>query len=602
MSLICGIVSRKDPGFASAAALQAMLDITRHRARDGQETFVDPTEGIALAYSHTATFGQPKDVPSWHQDDDVVAAVDGEIYDPSSHLEGRAASFKSSRASAVVASYETRPDSFPAALDGVFGLFLWDRQAKILHLSTSRFGQKLVYYYEDPERGLAVFSTELKGILAHPAVPRQLDERIIPLYLGVNLTPAPFTLVNGVRKMLAGERLSFTQTETKAESYWRPALESGPDDFDYWLSRTRSELPQAVKRTVGEAEKVGVYLSGGVDSAVVLAALTQSDVAEVQAFTLAYKGNATTYDLPWAERIASATGTKHQIVTIDPETDVTPELMSSLLGQIDEPFYSASRVVNEYFLGQASVAAGFDSIVTGATHNVNLSKVRKLRAANTSFETRTLEETLHEGLLVTSGNSSSLIRRMNDILVQQPDLTILQEASLGNRGVLENLDQIQVLQLDKALRSAQGFNSLFWQFVPPLYRFEERTPFLDTQMALLIFSVPAIFKGIESKDSEKALLRESFRDILRIDFSQREHEGFPRAPMPSWLNRMLIPSLKVLADDGIVTQQYLLWLGKRFQRGRKGAEKEAWKWFVFACWYQFQIKQTDPFAGIRGRA
>lgn len=60
----------------------------------------------------------------------------------------------------------------------------------------------------------------------------------------------------------------------------------------------------------------------------------------------------------------------------------------------------------------------------------------------------------------------------------------------------------------------------------------------------------------------------------------------------------MVPSLLVLAEDGIVTEKYLRWLEKNFQQGRKRARIEAWQLFVFACWYQFQIKQTDPFASV----
>ena len=372
-----------------------------------------------------------------------------------------------------------------------------------------------------------VFSTELKGVLGHPGVPRELNHRSLSLYLSVNHIPSPFTLAKGVRKMLPSECLSFLPDQRKSHRYWRPDLEPGPHEFDHWLTRTHSEMVDSVKRTVGDAERVAVYLSGGVDSSAVLAALAESDVTDVQAFTLAYRGNETTYDLPWAEQVATATGSQHHILTIDSETDATPELMSTLLSQIDEPYFAASRVLKEYFLGQASCTAGFNSILTGSTHNFNLQRFRALKEADSSFGARTMEETLRAGFLVNSGTRASLIDRMDQILVQPPDMTIIQEAVLANREVLEDFDQVRILQLDKALRSALGFNNLFSQHIPPLYGFEERTPFLDTQMAQFIFSVPPIFRGIESKEFDKALLRESFRDILKSDFSQRMQEDIP---------------------------------------------------------------------------
>ncbi len=96
----------------------------------------------------------------------------------------------------------------------------------------------------------------------------------------------------------------------------------------------------------------------------------------------------------------------------------------------------------------------------------------------------------------------------------------------------------------------------------------------------------------------KALTKECFRDTLQVDPNQREKRAFPNPPQPSWLSRMLVPGLKVLADDGLVKADSLRKLDEDFQLGKKGAKREAWQWFVFSCWYQFQIKQTDPFASV----
>ena len=596
MSLICGILSQNDPTLASPEALEAMLDVTRHRARNGQRTLIDAESGIALGYCHTATFGQREDVPSWYEDDGFVAAVDGDIYDADSHLNNGLLTGRRSESAAVVAAFLSGEPAFPAGLDGVFSLFLWDRKRRNLYLRTDPLGHKLLYYYEDSEKHLVVFSTELKAVLAHPSVPRRLEDRFLPLYLSAGITPPPFTLVGGVRKLRPAECLRFSSTETKANRYWRPALETGPDDLDYWAQRTRSELTQAVNRTIGDSKKVAVYLSGGLDSSAVLAALKQSEVPEIQAFTLAFKGDSDTYDVDGAIHIASVTKTKHVIITVDPEADVTPELMSILLGQIDDPFESASRAVNELFLSKAAAETGIDSALTGGMPNFSLRRVRRLRAADPSFASGSLSQSLGASFQTPVDMTEE---RMNQALVQPVDMTVIQEAALANQEIVEGLDQPRTIQLDRQLRSASGRDSAFYQFIPPLFGFEERTPYLDTKMVELALSVPSRFKGLESAEFERAPLREAFGDILETDFGQREKRGFPRAPLPSWLRQILLPSLKPLADDGIVTPKYLTWLEKNVALGRKRAQKEAWHWFIFNCWYQVNIKRNDPLGDVR---
>ena len=595
MSLICGIFSRSDPHLASAEALQAMLAVTRHRAKDGYETFGDPVAGIALAYCHTATFGQRKDTPSWHEDDGVVAAVDGEIYDAASHSLGGQPSIASPHAGAVVASFETDATTFPGRLDGVFSFFLWDRRQATLHICTDPMGHKLVYYYQSADQSLFVFSTELKAVLAHPAVPRQLDETVLPLYLSLGLATAPFTLAKGIRKLRAAECLSLAPGNTKAKRYWRPTLETGPDDFDYWVSRSRDEFVQAVRRSVSGAQKVGVHLSGGLDSSNVLAALKESEVSDIQAFTFAFKDHRSEYDLAWAERVARATETPQQVVLVDPEAEVTPELLALLLRQLDEPFDSAARVVNEFFLGQALSQAGINSALTGAAPSASMGLVRELRAADDSFESLTLEESLEAAF---SRRRRMNEERVNVALRQAPDWTILRDASLANREVVQGLDQAQAIILERRLRSATSRDCLFYQSTPPLLGLEERTPFLDTDMGLVITSMPPVFRGLESPQFNRAPFSEFSWPSLNVDFRQREERGYPGVPMPSWLRKALADILRPLADDGIVTEEYLGWLDKSVQQHRKRAINEAWMWLILSCWYQFQIKQNDPLASV----
>ena len=367
MSLICGILSRSNPELASHEALDAMLRASRHRARDGTSTFIDAADGIALAHAHTATFGQRPEAPPWYEDANLVAAVDGDIYDATSYLKSPIDEDANPSGAAVAASHEADPENFSAALDGFFSLFLWDRRSKTLHISSDNLGHKLLYYYDDRARGLLVFSTELKGVLAHPAVPRELDHAVLPLYLTKSNIAPPYTLAKGVDELRPAECRTSTPSSTTPKRFWQPELETGPDDLDYWSGRLLDELVAAVRRTAGAAQKVAVHLSGGIDSSLVVAAIKAAGGIEAQALTLTFKDKSNSLDIEGAQRVAALTGTPQQTIVIDAEAEVTPELMSTLFRQIDEPFDSASRLAGEYFLGQAATQAGLNSSLTGAT-------------------------------------------------------------------------------------------------------------------------------------------------------------------------------------------------------------------------------------------
>ncbi len=232
MSLICGVLQRGEPARSAgdlAEELKAMLAVSPHQERDGLRSFVDPVAGVALAYCHTATFGQRADQPGWPEDDAAVAGVDGEVFDAASHLPGQKARFGSARAGAVVGCYSADAEAFPAALDGVFSLFVWDRRLQTLQLSSDRMGHKLVYYYEDVARRLLVFSTELKAVLAHPAVPRQLDERVLPLYLQLGFVPGRCRSRKGfasfARPSACPSRRPKPEANASGGRSWRPVRE-----------------------------------------------------------------------------------------------------------------------------------------------------------------------------------------------------------------------------------------------------------------------------------------------------------------------------------------------------------------------------------------
>lgn len=486
-------------------------------------------------------------------------------------------------------------EAFQAALDGVFSLFVWDRRSRTLQLSSDRMGHKLVYYFEDRSRHLLVFSTELKAVLAHPAVPRQLDEGILPLYLRFGFVPGPLTLAKGVRKLRPAECLSFAVAETSSKRFWRPELETEVGDSNYWVERTRGQIVSAVGRSIGAAEKVGVNLSGGIDSSVILAATKQGGFGDIQAFTLAYKGQAANEDVAWALRVAQICGVPHQTVVVDAETELTPELMSSLMRQSDEPFISAGRFVSQYFLGRAQQAAGIDSTLNGTFTSplFNLRRVRKLAEAGQTFES--LDRALRAGLERSSYFHDN---RLNLALATPVDEAAqLREASLVNREVVDGLDPIQGMTLAILLRWSASRFSLYFQLIPPLLGLEERAPFLDSELVLFTLAVPPTIRGVEAQRLDKTLLHVCFRDQLQLNFRQRRHAAFPNPPWPGWLAQMIVPSLKPLAEAGIVRPEYLRWLQRNLKQGRKRAQTEAWLWFVLSCWYQFQIKQSDPFAG-----
>ncbi len=99
---------------------------------------------------------------------------------------------------------------------------------------------------------------------------------------------------------------------------------------------------------------------------------------------------------------------------------------------------------------------------------------------------------------------------------------------------------------------------------------------------------------------DSGIVPSCFQNLLQTDFSQREKRAYPSTPLPSWLSESLVQQLQGLVDEGLVNRRYLDRLAQKHREGRKRARMEAWQLFVFYCWYNFHVKQRDPFDAFSG--
>jgi asparagine synthetase B (glutamine-hydrolysing) len=565
-----------------------MMDVSKHRARDATRTFVDPAQGVALGFGYTATFGLDPCRPSWLENEDLVVAVDGQV-DPGT------VPIQTDRAASPVGhtiAYRFHQDepSFPAGLDGVFSFVLWDRHTSRLYLSSDPIGHRYVYYYWEPDRRVLVFSSELKGVLAHLAVPRSLEPDAVVAYMGLGVVPPPMSFVKDVSKLLPAECLVFEGSGVEARRFLQVEIEGGPDDEGYWVPRVRQEFLAALERSAGGASKVGVYFSGGLDSSNVLAGLKVLGAPKAEAFTLVYNGHSDDYDIAWAREVAGKLGIAHHIVRVDVEAEITPGVVATALDQMDEPMLSTLRSFNEVFLSRATLGRGLTTALNGSTPSFGLSRVRRMieRAGYTTAEE------LFLGFMVRYHFS---LEEMEHATGRKPDPDVLHRLSYVNEALCSGLDDLQRLILSARLGVNTLRDTLFFEQMPPLFGQEQRSPFRDTKLVTLQLSVPPRLRGMESAEYEKRLWKRAFEDLLPAGLSEREKRAYPAAPKPAWLKAILLPRLRVLVEDGILRPGYLEWLGTKLDKGRRG-EFESWHWFWFAWWYVRTIRQEDPLDGM----
>ena len=378
--------------------------------------------------------------------------------------------------------------------------------------------------------------------------------------------------------------------------YWRPEFEAGPKELAFWVERTRTELVDSVGRVLGGASRAAVFLSGGLDSSCVLAAAKMTGLSALLGLTITYKGHPNRdIETAAAEQVGAILQVPQRTITVDPETDVTPEVLSQMFSQVDEPYRETIRLINEHFLVSAAREAGFDSILNGAAAGNTSVVSGGLLKLDSGFQSRDLDEALEASYRLL-GNFD--VERIGSAVAGSLDTALWRENAKANQELLSGLPPLQAAELEFRLRASTHWSYLFAQCSPPFQGAEERTPFMDTRMALLNISIPGEVTGLHSKRLERAALRGSFSDVFGPEFGRRKEWGYPRAPYPSWLPRIFRPTIESLAEDGVLKPEYLTQLEAAMGEDAKKTRTEVWRWFAFACWYQFQIRGVDPFATL----
>src|SRR6185369_16551305 len=228
-------------------------------------------------------------------------------------------------------------------LNGIFAFAIWDRSRRELFLARDRLGIKPLYYAEVGDQ--LVFGSEMKVILAHPRITREIDLIALNEYLSFEYVPSPRTIVRGVRRLEPGHVLRFDKNGLRSWSYWRLSLarsESQPPvDWRDHAVRLREVLRDAVRQELVSDVPVGVLLSGGLDSSTIAAFMTELYPGTVESFSIGFEEDSFD-ESPYARRVAQHLGTKHNelIVTSKMAAEVVPSITSFL----DEPFGDSSLI------------------------------------------------------------------------------------------------------------------------------------------------------------------------------------------------------------------------------------------------------------------
>ena len=395
---MCGIAGfagdANDPRWtdgSAAARLSAMCNAIHHRGPDDSGYGV--LRGAAIGMRRLSII----DVAGGHQpmsneDGSVHIVFNGEIYnfrDLQTRVRARGHRLATrSDTETIVHLYEDLGPRVVHELRGMFAFAIWDERRARLFIARDRLGIKPLYYWPTP--GGVAFASELRSLLTLPELPRAVDPDAVVEYIALGYVPEPRSILAGVCKLPPGHLLEWSREDgLRVEPYWSPvrAERTGIDAREA-IEETRRLIEESVTLHLESDVPLGAFLSGGIDSSGVVAAMSRVMQQPVRTFSIGFREREFDESV-YAAEVARALGTRHTALVVRPDADM---LFEEVARALDEPFGDPSALptflVSHLARRDVTVALsgdGGDELFGGYTRYLELNRATELPAAARSL-------------------------------------------------------------------------------------------------------------------------------------------------------------------------------------------------------------------------
>ena len=372
---IAGFLSAHRPPDDAAGVLTRLRQTLAHRGPDDHGEFLSEDRCCGLTNARLAILdlSAAGHQPMRSADGRYVIVFNGEIYnflELRAELEAGGAVFRSrSDTEVVLQLYERHGAACVDRLRGMFALAVWDERERTCFLARDPLGIKPLYYYHDDPRGLLVFSSELRSLLATGLVPRQLDPQGMYGYFRSGSVPEPLTMIAGVRCLEPGTRMHWQNGQITRERFWSLGFSPENGEARDPADTVRAALLESVEQHFVSDVNVGLFLSGGIDSTAVLALARANGRENIRTFSIGFADDAAADESPIARRTAEHFGAQHAEWRLDRVSGRA--LFDDFLPHVDQPSvdgfntFAVSRFTREQGIKVALSGLGGDELFGG---------------------------------------------------------------------------------------------------------------------------------------------------------------------------------------------------------------------------------------------
>jgi asparagine synthase (glutamine-hydrolysing) len=603
--------------------LSDMCDVIRHRGPDDQGLWT--SDGVALGMRRLSIIdlstGQQ---PIFNEDSTVATVFNGEIYnfrELRSDLERRGHRFATATDTEVIVhAYEEWGTDAIRRLRGMFGLAIWDARTRTLMLARDRVGIKPLYYAQSPSR--LYFGSELKSLLCAPDLPRDIDLDALDHYLSFLYTPRDGSIFRGIHKLLPGHLLVWRDGKTSISRFWNPRVEETFAGSEAEATeQLGSVLADAVRSHLVSDVPLGAFLSGGIDSSVVVGLMSRVSADRVKTFSIGFDEPGFD-ELTYARRVASHFGTEHHEFVVRPDGVA---ILDDVIHHFDEPFADASAIPTWYvssiareYVTVALSGDGGDELFGGYDRYLPHPRVARFdRYATATL--RKLAATCAEHWPRAARGKNFLRHVARDHVGRYLDsiryFSADDKAALLTADVREHLrgsDAEARLGAHFAPYAHLPWNSQMMHFDADTYLPEDvlvkvdrmsmahslecRVPLLDNEVLDFASTLPADFKIRNGR--RKHVLKEVARALLPPDLIDRRKHGFS-VPIGVWFRG----SMRELFADTLLSQKsrargyfdqsFVARLVDEHLSGTRDHTLRLWQLVIFERWHAQYVDRTS---------
>ncbi|NQT21737.1 MAG: asparagine synthase (glutamine-hydrolyzing) [Planctomycetes bacterium] len=622
---ICGLINL-DGSPADGELLATMARMMKHRGPDDLGVYTDGPAGIGMVRLSVIDLAGGHQ-PMHNEDESTWMVCNGEIYNFPELRKDLAKRghqlYNRSDVETIVHLYEEHDAGFPNHLRGEFAVAVWDAPRRRMVLARDRLGVKPLHYYNDGK--VFLFASEIKALLCHPAVKREVDPDAINEFLTWNYVPDPFTAFKGIRKLPPAHVLVFENGRERISQYWNISYDidtkSSVEDL---AEKVLAELSEAVKIRLISDVPLGAFLSGGVDSSAVVALMAQHSGRPVKTFSIGFE-EADFNEVEYARIVAERFGTDHEEFIVKANA---AEIIDDILWYLDEPFGDSSAiptfVVSKIASSRVKVVlsgdggdetfAGYERYQweMGRRHFTRIPKF--IRTGLFQPLSRLLPEAVYGKHFLNHISLEDDQRYVNLMscfsnVVKSQLYTDDFRAKLSAVDCSESLmkhfrahndsDYLTRMMYVDAKTYLTGDCLVKTDRMSSANSLEVRVPFLDHKVTEIAATIPSDLKlraGVS-----KYILKKCLRGLLPDVILDRGKMGFG-VPVAKWftgewsqlLQQMLFEPRSV--GRGYFNEKYIRHIWDEHKRGRRDHCDRLWALWVLESWHRKYI-DADPAAG-----